>query len=77
MYVCMYVCRVNSNPVSRFKKVENANYVVQLGKTMKFSLVGVGGVDIVDCNRKAILAIISQLMRRLVVVTCFRFQYHY
>ena len=64
MYV--YVCRVNSNPSSRFKKVENANYVVQLSKTMKFSLVGVGGVDIVDCNKKTILAIISQLMRKFV-----------
>ena len=70
MYVCVcmcvYVCRVNSNPSSRFKKVENANYVVQLSKTMKFSLVGVGGVDIVDCNKKTILAIISQLMRKFV-----------
>jgi plastin-1 len=44
--------------------VENANYVVQIGKAMKFSLVNVGGIDIVDGNKKVILSIISQMMRR-------------
>jgi len=56
--------KINANPVSRFKKVENANYVVQIGKAMKFSLVNVGGIDIVDGNKKVILSIISQMMRR-------------
>ena len=32
------------------KKIENCNYAVELGKTMKFSLVGIGGQDIHDCN---------------------------
>jgi len=41
--------RVNKNvPMMRLKAVENTNYVVDLGKDMKFSLVGVGGVDITD-----------------------------
>ena len=32
------------------KKIENCNYAVEIGKKMKFSLVGVGGQDIHDCN---------------------------
>lgn len=55
---------MNLDPKSRFKKVENANYVVELGKQMGMSLVNVGGLDIVDGNKKLILAIIWQLMRR-------------
>lgn len=56
--------RVNLEPKSRFKLVENGNYVVDLGKMMKFSLINVGGLDIVDGNKKLILAIIWQLMRK-------------
>jgi plastin-1 len=59
--------RVNMNPTSKFKKVENANYAVVLGKQMNFVLVNVGGVDIVDKNKKLILAIIWQLMRRYTI----------
>ncbi len=44
--------------------VENANYVVEIGKAMKFSMINVGGLDIVDGNKKLILAIIWQLMRK-------------
>ena len=55
--------KVNMNPTSKFKKVENANYAVVIGKQMHFVLVNVGGVDIVDKNKKLILAIIWQLMQ--------------
>ena len=48
---------------SKFKKVENCNYAVVVGKGMKFSLVGIGGVDIHDGNKKLILSVIWQLMR--------------
>jgi plastin-1 len=51
-------------PKSKFKKVENANYAVDIGKVLKFSLVGIGGVDIVDQKKKLVLAIIWQLMRK-------------
>lgn len=64
---CIYLLsynRVNLEPKSRFKLVENGNYVVDLGKMMKFSLINVGGLDIVDGNKKLILAIIWQLMRK-------------
>jgi plastin-1 len=55
--------RVNLEPKSRFKEVENGNYAVDLGKMLKFSMINVGGLDIVDGNKKLILAIIWQLMR--------------
>jgi plastin-1 len=54
---------VNLEVKSRFKAVENANYVVDLAKMLKFSMINVGGLDIVDGNKKLILAIIWQLMR--------------
>mmetsp|Transcript_28458 Transcript_28458/g.91100 ORF Transcript_28458/g.91100 Transcript_28458/m.91100 type:complete len:631 (-) Transcript_28458:388-2280(-) len=56
--------KVNMAPRNKFKKVENCNYCVVLGKKLNFSLVGIGGVDIVNQNKMLILAIIWQLMRR-------------
>jgi len=57
--------RVNSDCRNMvFKKVENLNYAVDLGKEgFVMSLVGVQGKDIVDGNRKLTLAIIWQLFR--------------
>jgi len=56
--------KVNTkHPLNKFKKVENCNYAVILGKQMKFSLVGIGGTDIVDGNQTLTLAIVWQLMR--------------
>ncbi|EPS65778.1 fimbrin 1, partial [Genlisea aurea] len=46
-----------------FKKVENCNQVISIGKELKFSLVNVGGNDIVQGNKKLILAFLWQLMR--------------
>lgn len=40
-----------------FRKVENCNQVIRIGKLMKFSLVNVGGNDIVQGNKKLILGI--------------------
>ena len=34
----------------KMKKIENCNYAVEIGRKVKFSLVGVGGQDIHDCN---------------------------
>ena len=57
--------KVTTTPgMSKFKKVENTNLAVTLGKEMKFSLVNVGGVDIMDGNKKIILALTWQLLRR-------------
>ena len=53
------------DPKSKFKKVENCNYGVDICKNdLKFSLVNVGGVDVHDGNTKLILAIVWQLLRR-------------
>ncbi|XP_058081944.1 fimbrin-5 [Magnolia sinica] len=46
-----------------FRKVENCNQVVRIGKQLKFSLVNVAGNDIVQGNKKLILAYLWQLMR--------------
>lgn len=61
---CVVWRRANPECKSRYKMVENANYVVEIAKNMKFSMINVGGLDIVDGNKKLILAIIWQLMRK-------------
>lgn len=38
-----------------FRKVENCNQVVQIGKQLKFSLVNVAGNDFVQGNKKLII----------------------
>ncbi|XP_061351081.1 fimbrin-2 [Gastrolobium bilobum] len=54
----------NKPPIKMpFKKVENCNQVVKIGKQIKFSLVNVAGNDIVQGNKKLILAYLWQLMR--------------
>jgi len=55
--------KVERKPNNRFKKLSNTNYAVDLGKQMKLSLVGVGGSDITDRNKKLILGFVWQLMR--------------
>eukprot|EP00249_Psilotum_nudum_P023578 c28927_g1_i4 orf=363-2282(+) len=54
----------NKPPIKMpFKKVENCNQVISIGKKLKFSLVNVAGNDIVQGNKKLILAYLWQLMR--------------
>jgi len=57
--------QVEKTPNNKFKKVSNNNYAVVLGKAkeLKLSLVGIGGPDIVDGNKKLILGFVWQLMR--------------
>lgn len=38
-----------------FRKVENCNQVIKIGKQLKFSLVNVAGNDFVQGNKKLIL----------------------
>jgi len=61
--------RVNQRePMHRIKCVENSNYAVDIGKNeLKFSLVGIGGVDITDGNETLTLALVWQLMRHHVL----------
>lgn len=44
--------KVNMNPNGIYKKIENCNYLLELGKGLDFSLVSIDGKDIVDGNRK-------------------------
>lgn len=54
----------NKPPIKMpFKKVENCNQVIDIGKNLKFSLVNVAGNDIVQGNKKLIVAFLWQLMR--------------
>lgn len=46
-----------------FRKVENCNQVIKIGKQLNFSLVNLAGNDIVQGNKKLILAFLWQLMR--------------
>jgi len=56
--------RVNQKqPMNKFKKVENTNYAVLLGKQLKFSLVGICGSDLTDGNKTLTLALVWQMMR--------------
>jgi len=55
--------QVEMKPTNKFKKVSNCNYVVVLGKQLKFSLVNIAGPDIVGGNKKLILALVWQMMR--------------
>lgn len=57
--------KVNMNPSTVFKRVENCNYAVSIAKdSFKFSIVNIGGMDIVNGTKKLILAIIWQAMRK-------------
>ncbi|XVF21077.1 hypothetical protein REPUB_Repub12eG0059600 [Reevesia pubescens] len=54
----------NKPPIKMpFKKVENCNQVIRIGKELNFSLVNVAGNDVVQGNKKLILAFLWQLMR--------------
>ncbi|KAG5001874.1 hypothetical protein JHK87_022946 [Glycine soja] len=46
-----------------FRKFENCNQVIKIGKQLRFSLVNLAGNDIVQANKKLILALLWQLMR--------------
>lgn len=59
--------KVNQPPFkaigANMKKVENLNYVIDLCKTLQFSMVGIGGKDIYDGVKGLTLAVVWQLMR--------------
>lgn len=46
-----------------FRKVENCNQVIKIGRELKFSLVNVGGNDIVQGNKKLIIGMLLPLSR--------------
>jgi len=54
---------VEKAPSNKFKKVSNCNYVIVLGRSLRFSLVNISGVDIQTGNKKLLLGLVWQLMR--------------
>lgn len=59
----------NQSTLSRFKRVENCNYSVELGKQNGMHLVGIQGADIVDGSKKLVLGLVWQLMRLSITKT--------
>ena len=56
--------RMNVNPRSRYHKLENVNYVVELcQEKLNLQLTNVGGLDILDGNVKILYAVLYKLMR--------------
>ena len=59
--------RVNKGPfkksTSMLKKLENLNYVVEIGKDVGYSLVGIDGKTLYDKNDTLTLALLWQMMR--------------
>jgi hypothetical protein len=59
--------RVNKPPFKKFggmqKKLENLNYALDLGRQLKFSIVGIDGKDLYDGIKTLTLAVVWQLMR--------------
>lgn len=67
----------NKPPIKMpFKKVENCNQVVKIGKQLKFSLVNIAGNDIVQGNKKLILAYLWQLMRYSILQLLKNLRFH-
>lgn len=64
---CVNWKRVNQPPYKRIggmmKKMENCQYALDISRTMKFSLVNIGGKDIFDGHKMLTLALIWQIMR--------------
>lgn len=60
---CVTWRKVEKKPKNRFKKISNCNYVVVLGKSLKFSLVTTAGSDITDGNKLLVLGLVWQMMR--------------
>ncbi|KAF9525231.1 Ca2+-binding actin-bundling protein [Crepidotus variabilis] len=59
----------NQSTLSRFKCVENTNYVVDLAKQNGLHLVGIQGADIVDAKKTLVLGLVWQLMRMNITKT--------
>jgi len=59
----------NQSTLSRFKRVENCNYSVELGRQTGMHLVGIQGADIVDGSKTLVLGLVWQLMRMSITKT--------
>ena len=64
--------KVNRPPYKKIsekmKKLENCNYAIDVAKKLEFSLVGIGGQDLLDGNKKLMLGVLYQTMRAYTLV---------
>ena len=60
---CVDWKKVDKIASNKFKKIVNCNECVDAAKKCGFSIVGIGGTDIHDGNKKLILAIVWQMMK--------------
>ncbi len=70
---CVDWKKAELKPTIKIKKVHNCNYAVDTGKNMKFSLVGIGGIDLVDGKKKLTLALIWQMVRKHTLSVSYNF----
>eukprot|EP01139_Manchomonas_bermudensis_P010432 Amastigsp_a340456_90.p1 type:complete len:632 gc:universal Amastigsp_a340456_90:2001-106(-) len=59
--------KVEMKPKNKFQQIANCNLAVVYCKSLKFSLVGIGGSDIQEGNRTLTLALVWQLMREHII----------
>ena len=55
--------KVDKIPNNKFKKIVNCNECIDAAKKCGFSIVGIGGTDIHDGNKKLVLGVVWQMMR--------------
>lgn len=60
---CVEWKKVDQTSTNKFKKIVNCSEAVDACKKAGLSIVGIGGTDLHDANKKYILAIVWQLMR--------------
>lgn len=54
---------VKNNPKNRFESGGNCTEVINACKKLNLKLPGIGGTDILDANKKNIIAVVWQLVR--------------
>ncbi|KAM3209552.1 hypothetical protein ACQJBY_063937 [Aegilops geniculata] len=59
-----------------FRKLENCNQVINIAKDLKFSMVNLAGNDIVQGNKKLIVALLWQLMRFNILQLLNKLRFH-
>jgi plastin-1 len=60
---CVNWKKVELAPKNKFSKLANCNEAIDAAKKCKFTIVGIGGTDIHEGNKKLILAVVWQMMR--------------
>jgi hypothetical protein len=60
---CVDWKKVDKAPNNKFKKIVNCNECIDAAKKCGFSIVGIGGTDVHDGNKKLILAVVWQMMK--------------